>query len=70
LLDRNNGRTAYRQLFELRCAPLAGTALARHGLFQAQDDKFINLNRKIVAGGAVGNNDIRSTQTTQRCLAA
>ena len=38
--------------------------------FQAQDDKFIKLNRKIVAGGAVGNNDIRSPQTTLRCLAA
>jgi hypothetical protein len=62
--------TAYCQLFELRCAPLAGTALVRHGLFQAQYDKFINLNRKIVAGGPVRNNDIRSTQTTLRCLPA
>jgi len=34
LLDRNNGKNRVPgQLFKLRCAPLAGTALVRHGLF-------------------------------------
>jgi hypothetical protein len=52
------------QLFEHRRASLAGTELIRHGLFQARGDKFLSLNRRIVADGAIGKNAIQSAPTT------
>jgi hypothetical protein len=57
-------RTPAAQLLEHRRASLAGTALVCRGLFQAQGDKFLSLNRRIVADGAIGKNAIQSAPTT------
>lgn len=65
LLDKNNGRNVQVHSFlNIDARRLLARRRFAMGLFQAQDDKFLSLDRRIVASGAVGENAVQSAQTT------
>lgn len=64
LAGRDALRAGGRQLLNIDARRFRARRLFTMGLFRAQEDKLLSLDRRIVSGGAVGNPVVRSEQMT------